>query len=230
MGQNITDARHWMHGLPKLDSTGLPEHMLMRNQNAWRWKDNWWRDNESHMTVIYRKSVMREGFAGEQITIPIEQAEHALETGIAVMPDERNVHVLPCFNPETLLYDRPIERTPALMQQIALKRQWIDVYWRIHDAYLETFRQTTGWNQHLETPLTKKEIARLLWQQAQVRINPQWITFRYTNRPNGVTDLGHTWVWVNLPGGSDIASPRLVYNNERVKLRIHNRKDVGSPY
>ena len=220
----------WTWGHHQVDSTGQTEWGTMRNQNMWRYKENWWRDNESHMTVLYRKSVMREGFAGEEIALERARAEEVLEQGIAVLPDEHNQEVLMCWDPEKLTYTRPIERSPALLSEIARKRQWIDVYWRIHDAYVEDFRQTTGWNNMVSCPINKEDIARLLWQQTQVRINPAWISYRYTNRPLGVTDLGHTWVWISLPGGTDIAAPRLIYNNQLVKLRLHVKFDSQAPF
>eukprot|EP00755_Sulcionema_specki_P027007 Sspe_Gene.86949::Locus_57759_Transcript_1_1_Confidence_1.000_Length_916::g.86949::m.86949 len=220
----------WARGKPKVNVTGEHRDSYFRNQNMWRWNDEWWNENESHITVLYRKSVMRHGFAGEQITLPRHQAEDALNSGIAVLPNEKNVEVLHCWNPNTEEYDRPIERTPDLLAQIRRKRQWVDVYWRVHDCYLETYRQAQSYNRRLALPITRDEVSRLLWQQAQVRIDPRWIVWRYTNRPTGIEDLGHTWCWLLLPGGEDIAAPKLVYNNDRVKVRMHIRFSHRAPY
>eukprot|EP01063_Lacrimia_lanifica_P007893 TRINITY_DN15061_c0_g1_i1.p1 TRINITY_DN15061_c0_g1~~TRINITY_DN15061_c0_g1_i1.p1 ORF type:complete len:254 (+),score=64.72 TRINITY_DN15061_c0_g1_i1:75-836(+) len=223
-------APNWSVGAPTVDVTGTHKWGTFRNQNMWRWNDNWWRDRESHITVIYRKTHMRQGFAGEEIHLPREQAEEALNAGIAVLPDYENQNVVYCWNPETQEYDFPVERTPELLRQIARKRQWVDTYWRIHDAYLETWRQTTGWSHSLCSPIDANELSRLLWQQAQVRIDPSWIRYRFTNRPLGIMDIGHTWAWVVIPGGEDIAAPHVVYHNTRVKLRIHIRRDHKAPY
>ncbi|KAJ9471902.1 hypothetical protein DIPPA_18639 [Diplonema papillatum] len=219
----------WSTGFPMQDVTGGYRDGYMRNQNMWRWEENWWKDQESHITVLYRKSEMRHGFAGEEIVLPRRQAEDALEKGVAVLPNEENEHVLPVWNPETNVFDRYLERTPALLAEIARKRQWIDLYWRVHDSYLEVHRQVTGWNFMLSTPIGKTELARHLWQQAQVRINPEWIHFRYT-APQGIRDLGHTWAWLMLPGGRDIAAPRLVYHNDRVKIRIQIKHDRSAAF
>ena len=202
----------------------------MRNQNMWRWNDNWWKDQESHITVLYTKDVMREGFAGEEATLPRIQAEEALERGFAVLPNEELMHVLPCWNPDTLNYDRLIERTPHFLSEIARKRQWIDTYWRMHDCYLESYRVTTGFALQVHSPPSKLELARIIWQQTQVRINPAWITFRYSQRRDGLTETGHSWFWIMLPGGTDIEAPDLIYHNDRVRVRIRILGDIAAAH
>ncbi|ESL10498.1 hypothetical protein TRSC58_01769 [Trypanosoma rangeli SC58] len=164
------------------------------------------------------------GFAGEERLIKRELARKYIEDGHAVTPTEELRQGLWCFDPDTNQYDRFIERNEEFLDFAARKRQWLDVYWRVNTGYLLFGRQSWGQGFLINCPLRKKDVAQKLWEQYKVRVDPRLVEFREKDRRTGIQDLGHNWCWLYLPGAEELGIDREVYDNKRVKVRMHIRK------
>lgn len=164
------------------------------------------------------------GFAGEERLIKRDMAEKYLSEGTAVLPTDELRQGVWCYNPESGQYDRFIERNEEFLEFASRKRQWLDVYWRVNTGYLLFGRQSWGQGWLLNCPLRKKDVAQKLWEQYKVRVDPRLIEFRGKDRVTGIQELGHNWCWLYLPGADELGINREVYDNKRVKVRMHIRK------
>lgn len=178
------------------------------------------------LPVIFAKTVLgpQGGFAGEERLVKLDMAKKYLEEGTCVPPTAENRKALWCYNPDTNAFDRFIERNEEFLEFASRKRQWLDVYWRVNAGYLMFGRMAWGSAMVLNCPLRKTDVAQKLWEQLKVRVDPRLIEFREQDRRTGIQDLGHNWCWLNLPGADEFGIDREVYDNRRVKVRIHIRK------
>ena len=128
------------------------------------------------------------------------------------------------FNPETNQFDRFIERNAAFLEFAGRKRQWLNVYWRVNQAYLIVGRQSFGQGFLINCPLRKKDVSQKLWEQVRVRVDPRLIEFRAKDQRTGIQDLGHNFCWLHMPGGEELEIDREVYDPTKVKVRLHVRK------
>jgi hypothetical protein len=176
--------------------------------------------------VIFTKTLLGPdgGFAGEERVVPAPKASHLLRDGCAVAPTPEARKGVWCFNPDTEQYDRFIERNNEFLDLQARKRQWLDVYWRVNQGYLLFGRASWGAGWLLNVPLRKQDVAQKLWEMYKVRVDWRLIEFREKERLTGITELGHTWCWLYMPGAEELGIDREVYDNKRVKVRIHVRK------
>ena len=179
-----------------------------------------------YMPVIFLRTTLgpNGGFAGEERLVKREFAEKHIEDKICVLPNSDHRKGVWCFNPDTNQYDRFIERNDDFLEFAARKRQWLDVYWRVNTGYLIMGRQSWGQEYKINCPLRKRDVAQKLWEQYKVRIDPRLIEFREKDCATGIEDLGHNWCWLYLPGAEELGIDREVYDNKRVKVRIHVRK------
>lgn len=179
-----------------------------------------------YLPLIFTRTILgpNGGFAAEERLIKREVAEKYLSEGSAVIPNEQHRQGVWCFNPDTNQADRYVARDERFLDFAARKRQWLDVYWRVNTGYLIVGRQSWGAGWKLNIPLRKKDVAQKLWEQYKVRVDPRLIEFREKDRATGIEDLGHNWCWLYLPGAEELAIDREVYDNKRVKVRLHIRK------
>ncbi|KAG5498780.1 hypothetical protein JKF63_03069 [Porcisia hertigi] len=179
-----------------------------------------------YIPVIFTRTILgpQGGFAGEERLIKREMAQKYMSEGNAVAPNAEFRQGVWCYNPDSEQYDRFVERNAEFLDFAARKRQWLDVYWRVNTGYLLFGRQSWGQGWLLNCPLRKKDVAQKLWEQYKVRIDPRLIEFREKDRRTGIQDLGHNWCWLYLPGAEELAIDREVYDNKRVKVRMHIRK------
>ncbi|AAZ11967.1 uncharacterized protein TEOVI_000559300 [Trypanosoma equiperdum] len=179
-----------------------------------------------YMPVLFTRTILgpQGGFAGEERLVKLEVARKYMEAGHAVTPTEELRRGLWCYNPDTDKYDCFIERNEEFLDFAARKRQWLDVYWRVNTGYLLFGRQSWGQGFLINCPLRKRDVAQKLWEQYKVRIDPRLIEFREKDRRTGIQELGHNWCWLYLPGAEELGINREVYDNKRVKVRIHVRK------
>lgn len=187
-----------------------------------------------YLPVLFTRTILgpHGGFAGEERLIKREVAQKYLADGNAVHPTAELRQGVWCYNPDSDQYDRFIERNSEFLDFAARKRQWLDVYWRVNTGYLLFGRQSWGQGWLLNCPLRKKDVAQKLWEQYKVRIDPRLIEFREKDRRTGIQELGHNWCWLYLPGAEELDIDREVYDNKRVKVRMHIRKmtSFGSLY
>eukprot|EP00758_Cryptobia_borreli_P000503 Tbor_TRINITY_DN1154_c0_g1::TRINITY_DN1154_c0_g1_i1::g.15587::m.15587 len=178
------------------------------------------------MPVMFKRTVLgpQGGFAGEERLVKLEAAQKYLEQGTCVIPNEENRAGIWCFDPDTNADDRFIERNEEFLSFASRKRQWLDVYWRVNTGYLLFGRQSWGQGFLINCPIRKKDVSQKLWEQFRVRIDPRLLEFREKDRKSGIVDLGHNWCWLNLPGAEELGIDREVYDNRRVKVRMHIRK------
>lgn len=187
-----------------------------------------------YMPIIFTRTILgpQGGFAGEERLIKREVVQKYLGEGNAVISNEEFRQGVWCYNPDTEQHDRFIERTEEFLDFAARKRQWLDVYWRVNTGYLLFGRQSWGQGWLLNCPLRKKDVTQKLWEQYKVRVDPRLIEFREKDRRTGIQDLGHNWCWLYLPGAEELDIDREVYDNKRVKVRMHIRKmaSMGALY
>lgn len=178
------------------------------------------------LPVIFARTVLgpNGGFAGEERNVKLEVAQQYLETGTCVRPTDETRRALWCFNPDTEQFDRYVERNEEFLTFAGRKRQWLDVYWRVNTGYLIFGRQSWGQGWILNCPLRKVDVAQKLWEQLKVRVDPRLIEFREKDQRTGIQDLGHNFCWLYLPGAEELGIDREVYDNKRVKVRMHIRK------
>ncbi|CCW68132.1 unnamed protein product [Phytomonas sp. Hart1] len=179
-----------------------------------------------YVSVLFTRTILgpQGGFAGEERLIKREVAQKYLADRHVVFPDDESRRGVWCYSPDTDQYDRFVERNSEFLDFASRKRQWLDVYWRVNTGYLLFGRQSWGQGWLLNCPLRKKDIAQKLWEQYKVRIDPRLVEFRERDRLTGIQDLGHNWCWLYLPGAEELDIDREVYDNKRVKVRIHIRK------
>ncbi|RNF25136.1 uncharacterized protein Tco025E_02284 [Trypanosoma conorhini] len=179
-----------------------------------------------YVPLLFTRTILgpNGGFAGEERLIKRELARKYIEDGHAVAPTDELRQGLWCFDPDTNQYDRFIERNDEFLDFAARKRQWLDVYWRVNTGYLLFGRQSWGQGFLINCPLRKKDVAQKLWEQYKVRVDPRLVEFREKDRRTGIQDLGHNWCWLYLPGAEELGIDREVYDNKRVKVRMHIRK------
>jgi hypothetical protein len=179
-----------------------------------------------YMPLIFTRTILgpNGGFAAEERLVKREVAQKYIEEGSAALPNAENRQGLWCFNPSSNQYDKFVERSEEFLDFAARKRQWLDVYWRVNTGYLLYGRRAWGAGYKLNVPLRKKDVSQKLWEQYKVRIDPRLIEFREKDRMTGIEDLGHNWCWLYLPGAEELGIDREVYDNKRVKVRIHVRK------
>ncbi len=179
-----------------------------------------------YLPVIFLRTTLgpNGGFAGEERLVKREFAEKHIEEKVCCLPSEESRKGVWCFNPDTDQYDRFIDRNDEFLDFAARKRQWLDVYWRVNTGYLLMGRQSWGQGFKINCPLRKKDVTQKLWEQYKVRIDPRLLEFREKDRLTGIEDLGHNWCWLYLPGAEELGIDREVYDNKRVKVRIHVRK------
>lgn len=182
-----------------------------------------------YMPVLFTRTILgpQGGFAGEERLVKRERAQKYIDEGNAVVPNAEFRQGVWCYNPDSNQYDRFIERSSEFLDFTARKRQWLDVYWRVNTGYLLFGRQSWGQGWLLNCPLRRKDIAQKLWEQYKVRVDPRLIEFREKDRRTGIQDLGHNWCWLYLPGAEELDIDREVYDNKRVKVRMHIRKMSG---
>jgi hypothetical protein len=178
------------------------------------------------LPVIFAKTTLgaHGGFAGEERLVKREFAESLLETGTCVAPTAENRRGVWCYNVATEQFDRYVERGDDFLAFQHRKRQWLDVYWRVNTGYLIVGRQSWGQGWQLNCPLRKRDVAQKLWEQLKVRVDWRLIEFREKDVRTGMQDLGHNWCWLHLPGAEELSIDREVYDNKRVKVRLHVRK------
>jgi hypothetical protein len=178
------------------------------------------------LPVIFVKTTLgpEGGFAGEERLIARETAEKFLEDGTCVAPTPENRAGVWAFNAETNQHDRFIERDSNFLALQARKRQWLDMYWRVNTGYLMVGRMSWGQGWLLNCPLRKRDVSQKLWEQLQVRADWRLIEFREQDRRTGMENLGHNWCWLYMPGAEELGIDREVYDNKRVKVRLHVRK------
>lgn len=178
------------------------------------------------LPVIFLKTTLgpNGGFVGEERLIKREVAEKYLEQGSCVPPTAAHRAAVWGFNPDTNQFDRYIERSPEFLALAARKRQWLDVYWRVNTSYLMFGRVSWGQGWVLNCPLRKVDITQKLWEQAKVRVDHRLVEFREKDRLSGIQDLGHNWCWLYMPGAEELGIDREVYDNKRVKVRVHIEK------
>lgn len=179
-----------------------------------------------YLPVIFTKTILgpNGGFAAEERLIKRDVAQKYLETGDCVAPSAESRRGVWCFNPDSSQFDKYIERSDDFLDLAARKRQWLDVYWRVNTGYLIIGRQSWGHGWKINCPLRTKDVAQKLWEQYKVRVDPRLIEFREKDRVTGIEDLGHNWCWLYLPGAEELGIGREVYDNKRVKVRMHIRK------
>jgi len=179
-----------------------------------------------YVPVIFVKTTLgpNGGFAGEERLTKRDVAEQYLREQICVAPDDETRRGVWCFNPDTNQFDRFIERSEEFLHFASRKRQWLDVYWRVNTGYLIIGRQSWGQGYRLNCPLRKQDVAQKLWEQYKVRVDSRLIQFREKDQRTGIEDLGHNWCWLYLPGAEELGIDREVYDNKRVKVRMHVRK------
>ncbi|EKF37769.1 hypothetical protein MOQ_002027 [Trypanosoma cruzi marinkellei] len=179
-----------------------------------------------YVPLLFTRTILgpNGGFAGEERLVKLEMARKYIEDGHAVTPTEELRQGIWCFNPDTNQYDRFIERNEEFLDFAARKRQWLDVYWRVNTGYLLFGRKSWGQGFLINCPLRKRDVAQKLWEQYKVRVDPRLIEFREKDRRTGIQDLGHNWCWLYLPGAEELGIDREVYDNKRVKVRMHIRK------
>jgi hypothetical protein len=176
--------------------------------------------------VIFTKTMLGPdgGFAGEERLVPAAKADHLLASNEAVEPTTQNRRGVWSFNPDTDQFDRFIERNDQFLDLQARKRQWLDVYWRVNQGYLQFGRASWGAGFLLNVPLRKQDVAQKLWEQLKVRVDWRLLELREKDRMTGITEQGHHWCWLYMPGAEELGVDREVYDNKRVKVRIHVRK------
>ncbi|CAD2217988.1 hypothetical protein AGDE_02908 [Angomonas deanei] len=179
-----------------------------------------------YVPLIFTRTILgpQGGFAGEERLIKREVAQKYLADGHAVTPSEESRAGVWCFNPTSNQFDRFVERNEEFLDFASRKRQWLDVYWRVNTGYLLFGRQSWGQGWLLNCPLRKIDISQKLWEQYKVRVDPRLVEFREKDRRTGIQDLGHNWCWLYLPGAEELGIDREVYDNKRVKVRMHIRK------
>eukprot|EP00796_Vickermania_ingenoplastis_P006010 gene6010-4315_t len=179
-----------------------------------------------YLPLIFTRTILgpNGGFAGEERLIKREVASKYLEEGSGVVPSEASRQGVWCFNPDTNAFDRYVERNKEFLDFASRKRQWLDVYWRVNTGYLLFGRQSWGQGWLLNCPLRKRDVAQKLWEQYKVRVDPRLIELREKDRRTGIQELGHNWCWLYLPGAEELGIDREVYDNKRVKVRMHIRK------
>ncbi|KAH9580142.1 hypothetical protein LSM04_009111 [Trypanosoma melophagium] len=179
-----------------------------------------------YVPLLFTRTILgpQGGFAGEERLIKLELANKYIADGHAVTPTDELRRGLWCFNPDTNQHDCFVERNDDFLDFAARKRQWLDVYWRVNTGYLLFGRQSWGQGFLLNCPLRKRDVAQKLWEQYKVRVDPRLIEFREKDRRTGIQELGHNWCWLYLPGAEELGIEREVYDNKRVKVRIHVRK------
>jgi hypothetical protein len=179
-----------------------------------------------HVPVIFTKTILGPdgGFAGEERLIPTAKAQHLVGANEAVVPNEESRKGVWAFNPDTDQFDRWIQRDDTFLDLQARRRQWLDVYWRVNQGYLIFGRASWGSGFTLNVPLRKQDVAQKLWEQLKVRVDWRLIELREKDRLTGLTELGHHFCWLYMPGAEELGIDREVYDNKRVKVRIHARK------
>lgn len=179
-----------------------------------------------YMPIIFTRTILgpHGGFSGEERLIKREVASKYLEEGSGVLPSESTREGVWCFNPDSNAFDTYVKRDRDFLDFAARKRQWLEVYWRVNTGYLIFGRQSWGQGWLINCPLRKQDITQKLWEQYKVRIDPRLIEFREKDRRTGIQDLGHNWCWLYLPGAEELGIDREVYDNKRVKVRVHVRK------
>lgn len=180
----------------------------------------------SSIPVIFSRTILgpNGGFAGEERVIPRQHALKYLDNKSCVECNEENRKGVWCFNPDSNQYDRFIDRSPRFLDFSARKRQWLDVYWRVNTAYLLVGRLSWGQGYQINCPLRKQDVSQKLWEQLKVRVDTRLIELREKDRRTGIQDLGHNWCWLYLPGADELDIDREVYDNKRVKVRIHLKR------
>ena len=181
-----------------------------------------------YIPIIFKKSILGPdgGFSGEERLVKLDVARMYVEKGFACEPSDEARKGVWCFNPDTQEEDRYIERTDAFLEFAARKRQWLDLYWRVNTGYLLFSRRSFGGGWRINCPLRKKDICQKLWQQYRVRVEPSLIEFRDQDKRAGIDQIGHNWCWLYMPGAEELHIDREVYDNKRVKVRIHIRRPV----
>ena len=176
--------------------------------------------------IIFTKTILGPtgGFCGEERLVKSALAEKYLDDGVAVPVTPENRAGVWTYNVATAQFDKYVERTSHFLDFQYKKRQWLDVYWRVNTGYLLIGRCAWGQGSILNCPLRKKDVAQKLWEQLKVRVNPQLLEFREQDRRTGIQDLGHNFCWLYLPGAEALNIDREVYDNKRVKVRLHIRK------
>ena len=176
--------------------------------------------------IIFVKTILGPdgGFAGEERLVKREVAMSHLECETAVEPCEETLAGVWCYNPETEQNDKYVARTAEFLALAARKRQWLDLYWRVNTGYLLFSRRSFGGGWRINCPLRKKDVVQKLWQQYRVRVDPSLIEFREKDKLTGIDVLGHNWCWLYMPGAEELGIEREVYDNKRVKVRVHLRK------
>lgn len=179
-----------------------------------------------YIPLIFTRTILgpNGGFAAEERLVKREIGQRYIADGNAVAPSNESRRGVWCYDPDSNRYDRFIERTDDFLDFAARKRQWLDVYWRVNTGYLLFGRQSWGQGWLLNCPLRKIDVAQKLWEQYKVRVDPRLIEFRESDRRTGIQNLGHNWCWLYLPGADELAIDREVYDNKRVKVRMHIRK------
>ena len=179
-----------------------------------------------YIPIIFTKTTLGPtgGFAGEERLLKREIAEKHLEDATVVPVTPENRAGVWAYNVDTDQFDRYIERTPEFLEFQYRKRQWLDVYWRVNTGYLMVGRCAWGAGSHLNCPLRKKDVQQKLWEQLKVRVDWRLLEFREQDRRSGIQDLGHNFCWLYLPGAEELGIDREVYDNKRVKVRLHLRK------
>jgi len=179
-----------------------------------------------YQPLIFTKTILGPdgGFAGEERYIKTDVAQTYLEQDVAVLPTDESRQGVWTFNPETNEKDLYVSRTPEYLVFAARKRQWLDLYWRVNTGYLLFARRSFGGGWRINCPLRKKDICQKLWQQYKVRADPRLLEFREKDRETGIDSIGHNFCWLYLPGAEELGINREVYDNKRVKVRIHIRR------
>ena len=176
--------------------------------------------------IIFTKTILgpNGGFAGEERLVKAEVATKHLADAVAVPVSAESRAGVWTYNVETEQFDRYVERTPSFLEFQYKKRQWLDVYWRVNTGYLLVGRCAWGQGSLLNCPLRKKDVAQKMWEQLKVRVSPRLLEFREQDRRTGIQEVGHNFCWLYLPGAETLRIDREVYDNKRVKVRLHIRK------
>lgn len=176
--------------------------------------------------VIFVKTTLgpEGGFAGEEREVAYAKGEEYLKSNICVPVNEENRRAVWAWNPDTDQFDRFIQRDEAFLEFQSRKRQWLNVYWRVNQTYLMFMRQAWGQGYIINCPLRKRDISQKLWEQLKVRVDPRLIEFREKDRRTGIQDLGHNFCWLHMPGAEELQVGNEVYDNSKVKIRLHVRR------
>jgi len=180
----------------------------------------------NYLPVIFTKTTLgpQGGFCGEERLVARDVAQQYLSNGTCVPPTPENRTGVWCFNPDTNNYDRFVERNEEFLDLQSRKRQWLDMYWRVNTGYLYFGRMSWGQGWLLNCPIRKRDVSQKLWEQMKVRADWRLIEFREKDRKTGIQDLGHNFCWLYMPGAEELGIDREVYDNKRVKVRLHIRK------